>query len=278
MIVDSFAQFNLLDSSDILDVRYFTANEIKAQAIKEEGVTLFDFYSMADLNHADKWPHPQFDYRMNYLGFRMEEVPKEVDIAVFGCSFTFGLGLPTDMLWHTLLSKELNMSCVNFGLAGASVKTIIDIFLIVSKHIKIKKAIFLLPTFTRMQIAKHNQVTNKVQNLSAIPGHESQLCMAYGIDTDMLFRAMPSEELFKIAKNEIYLAEYIAKVRGIETYFGAWEEESAGFLNIMDLKHSTKLPQWYTPAECVGDLARDQMHPGPKHHAYWFNSIKHLIK
>jgi len=48
MIIDSFAQFNLLDSSDILDVRYFTANEIKAQSIKKEGTTLFDFYSMAD--------------------------------------------------------------------------------------------------------------------------------------------------------------------------------------------------------------------------------------
>lgn len=278
MILDSFAQFNLLDSSNILDVRYFTANEIKAQSIKPDGVTIFDFYSMADLNCADKWPHDQFDYRMNYLGFRMEEVPKEVDIAVFGCSFTFGLGLPKEMLWHSLLSKELNQTCLNFGLAGASVKTIIDIFLIVSKHIKIKKAIFLLPTFTRMQVAKHNQLSNTVQNLSAIPGHESQLCIAYGIDTHNLFKSVPNEELFKIAKNEIYLAEYIAKDRGIETYFGAWEEESAGFLSLMDLKHSTKLPAWYTPAECVGDLARDQMHPGPKHHQYWFNSIKHLIK
>ena len=278
MILDSFAQLNLLDSTDILDVRYFTANEIRVQSIKKDGVTIFDFFSMDDLNYADKWKHPPFDYKMNYLGFRMEEVPKEVDIAVFGCSFTFGLGLPTEMLWHNLLAKELNMSCANFGVAGASAKTIIEIFLIVSKHIKIKKAIFLLPTFTRMQIAKHNELSNRVQNLSAIPGHESQLCVAYGIDTHVLFKALPNEELYKIVKNEIYLAEYVANNRGIETYFGAWEEESANFLEIMNLKYGTKLPQWHTPAECVGDLARDQMHPGPKHQEYWFNNIKDIIK
>ena len=94
----------------------------------------------------------------------------------------------------------------------------------------------------------------------------------------MLFKALPNEELYKIVKNEIYLAEYVANNRGIETYFGAWEEESANFLEIMNLKYGTKLPQWHTPAECVGDLARDQMHPGPKHQEYWFNNIKDIIK
>ena len=65
MILDSFAQLNLLDSTDILDVRYFTANEIRVQSIKKDGVTIFDFFSMDDLNYADKWQHQPFDYKMN---------------------------------------------------------------------------------------------------------------------------------------------------------------------------------------------------------------------
>lgn len=270
-----FATLNLTNSKDITDLLHYVHNE--AQSIKPEGVTVFDFYSMDDLNHADKWEYEPFDYRVNPYGFRMEELPKEVDIAVFGCSFTFGIGMPEHLLWHSLLAKDLKVSCANFGIAGASVKTIIDTFLIVSKHVKIKKAIFLFPPFMRFQVAKTN-VEGVTSHFDVIPGHKSQLCRRYGIDGDMVYKTLPNEELFKVAKDSLYLAEYIAKDRDIEIFYSCWEDESWYFIENMKFEYAKLLPRWMTPDDCHGDLARDRMHPGPKHHKYWSLSINRFLK
>jgi hypothetical protein len=275
---NNFARLNLLDSKDISDVLLFTKPEIIPHAIKPTGATEFDYYTINDLKYAHEWPHPHFGYTMHNLGFRFSELPEEVDIAVFGCSFTFGLGLPEDKLWHSIVSKNLGMTCVNFGLAGSSVQTIIDVFLIVSKHVKIKKAVFLFPPFTRYQVARGDKETDNYIHLSAIPSHKSELCTSYGVNTFDLYKSLPHEELFKNSKNAIYLAEHIAKLRDIKIFYGAWEDESFYFISHMNFEYATLLPRWFTTDECQGDLARDQQHPGIKHHAYWASMIERFLK
>lgn len=229
------------------------------------------------MKYAHEWPYP-FTYVVNEHCFRFEEIPTETDLAVFGCSFTFGLGLPKEMLWHDILAKELNLSCLNFGMCGASIKSIVDVFCIVSKHIKIKKAIFLLPSIVRTQIAKTHPLIDRVDYLTAFPGHPSQLCNSYSINNEGYFKYFPEEELNKDAKESVYLSQFVAKHRGIDAYYGSWDPDTIKLLKAMQFTNGTLLPEWWTPVHLSDDKARDKMHPGPEHNKYWANEIKPFIK
>ncbi len=145
---------NLLDSESLDDVTGYTKTEHVTWTDEPYRI---DFASRGEIEHASTWKGPNFDYYFNKLGFRFsDDIPSSIDIGAFGCSFTAGLGLPDNYLWHNLLASELQLTSLNFGVSGASAKSITDLFLIVSKHIQMKHAVFLLPSYNRMQIGiKH---------------------------------------------------------------------------------------------------------------------------
>jgi hypothetical protein len=64
-------------------------------------------------------------YKINNSGFRAYNhtgKPKNI-IACFGCSNTFGVGLPDEHTWPFILNKKLGFAdykCHNFGISGAS--------------------------------------------------------------------------------------------------------------------------------------------------------------
>ena len=64
---------------------------------------------------------PSISYTFNAHGFRSREINvNDSGIAVFGCSFTTGVGLPLDKTYHYYVGQELNLPVDNFGVAGAS--------------------------------------------------------------------------------------------------------------------------------------------------------------
>ena len=64
---------------------------------------------------------PSISYTFNTDGFRSREITvNDPGIAVFGCSYTTGVGLPWDKLYHYYIGQELNLPVDNFGVAGAS--------------------------------------------------------------------------------------------------------------------------------------------------------------
>ena len=274
---DSFAKLNLLNSKSLNDINRFT--NIDA-IIDDQTSWVAEYWGNADLKYADDWSYGPINYRINKFGFRGDELPNETDIAAFGCSFTFGTGLPESKLWHNLLATELNKSSINFGLPARSIQTIIDIFLIVSKHIKIKNAIFLLPSISRIQIAKTHPNVNVINHLNCCVDYKSAINKTYGIDEDIIYRAIPDEEMYKNCKNQLYLLDYLSKDRGIQCYVSSWEPGVYDFITRLDLTSVIVLPNWISPSleYAKADLARDKLHPGPAHHSLWMNKIKDYIK
>ena len=273
---DSFAKLNLLNSKSFDDIRRFTA--INWTEIMKEGYVT-DFFSHGDSLHSTKWMHPHFNYTINSHGCRGDEIPLETDLAAFGCSFTFGLGLPNYMLWHDMLAKKLNTQCVNFGQPACSIESIVDIFLIASKHVTIKKAIFLLPSINRLQIAKKHPDCDLINYVNVMPDYSSGVNELFGVSSDKVYRAIPEEEIYKICKNQLYLLDYIAKERGIQVYISSWEEETYDFVKQLDVE-SIILPRWESPSLefANADLARDLKHPGPKHHELFADKVIDYIK
>ena len=271
-----FPKLNLLDSKTIEDIKYFSITTPGHVAYVDE------YWGNDDIKHAEEWLYEQFNYRINDYGFRGNLViPKEIDIAAFGCSFTFGTGLAEHMLWHNLLAKELNMLSFNFGLPARSIESCVDSFLILSKHIRISNAIFLFPSLNRFQLAKENPDTKgEVYYLNTTPTFKSALNESFGINEDYLHRSMPEEETKNICKNQIYLLEHMAKLRNVIVYISSWDLLTYNFLCELDLSYVKLLPVWKSESleYANNDLARDKCHPGPKHHLKWMSEIKENIK
>lgn len=269
-----FDKLNLLKSKSLSDITAFGP-------YKTEGFAhITDFFGSDDITYAHMWPHAPFNYTINDNGFRGAEFPTETDIAAFGCSFTFGSGLPDSMLWYKLLADELGKSGVNFGVPSASIESIVDIFLIASTHIKMKSAVFLFPPHTRMQIAMKHPVNDRIDYLNTDVSCVSVINKAYGLDPEYLYRGIPEEEMYKSCKNKIYLLEHIAKERGIDIYVSSWSADTYKLLEGLELESAILLPEWSSPSMefADNDKARDNKHPGPKHHELWVDKIKSYIK
>lgn len=269
-----FDKLNLLKSKSLSDITAFGPYKHDAFAHVAE------FFGPDDVTYAHLWPHEHFTYTMNDSGYRGPAFPDETDIAAFGCSFTFGSGLPDHMLWHKLLSDELGKTSVNFGVPSASIESIIDMFLIASTHIKMKSAVFLFPHYSRLQIAKKHPVRDTIEYLNTDASYISVQNKAYGLESEHLYRGIPNEEMYKIGKNKIYLLEHIAKERGIDVYVSSWSADTYKLLEELELESITVLPEWRSPSMEFAneDKARDNKHPGPKHHALWVNTMKSYIK
>jgi hypothetical protein len=80
------------------------------------------------LNYIDEMPsflgdyllHKNVSYVVNSDGYRSKESKEAADLMTLGCSFTFGVGLPEDKVWPSLLADKLGMSLVNIAMAGDS--------------------------------------------------------------------------------------------------------------------------------------------------------------
>jgi hypothetical protein len=269
---------NLLDSESLDDVTGYTKTEHVTWTDEPYRI---DFASRGEIEHASTWQGPNFDYYFNKFGFRFpDKIPDNIDIGAFGCSFTAGLGLPEDYLWHNLVASELQLTSLNFGVSGASVKSIAELFLITSKHIQMKHAVFLLPSYNRMQIGIKHMKKDMLTHLSLIPGLKSELSFSYGVDVEMLYKHIPDDDQIKTFKNDMYLLDYVAKNRNIKVYFSSWDGVTYNLLNQLNLKNSTILPLWSSKSkeQAESDLARDKKHPGPIHHTQWANVVREFIK
>ena len=67
-----------------------------------------------------------FDYQHNFHGFRDHNFQDfvfdntENEIWCFGCSFTYGVGVPAEYTWPALIQQKTGLTTKNFGVKGAS--------------------------------------------------------------------------------------------------------------------------------------------------------------
>lgn len=274
---------NFLTSKNINDVKKLTLCTTRPDLRIANPITV-DCFSPREHEHKSTWKFQNFDYSISELGFRGNTLPTEIDIAAFGCSFTFGQGLAEEMTWPNLLATDLNMTVYNFGQPATGVKNIADLFALLTTHVKIKHAIFLLPPYHRLQVAAKNQRTNSVDIVPILPNYEGSIVGRYTVNSADIYKALPEEELMKIFKDAVYLIDHLSSLKGIRAYYSSWEKDTYKFLAHMK-NNLNLLPEWTARAEYTGtveylndDFARDMLHPGPRHHKNWSWKIKDFIK
>lgn len=236
-----------------------------------------DTFSHYMLKGNKKYSTDDIFYDINEYGFRIN--PKELNsnkdiIACFGCSNTFGVGLPWDQTWvhnlNVLLDYKYNVK--NYGVIGASTDYMTRMIYNYTLNNKPKIICCLFPEITRMEII--DEETGYIWNFhSALFSHF--LDPRYQDDLENWKKSQrktydayqciykEKNSLFNFIKNFKFI-EMICKLNNIKMYWGTWST----FLNLL-------------PEECIktyfnndsfvgvtsntfdgGDLARDNDHLG----------------
>lgn len=94
-------------------------------------------------------------YELNSLGYRSNEF-KEVPLVTAGCSVTYGIGVPQETIWSTIVAKNLNLEHVNLAVPGWSAEAIVDnLFKYFYNYGNPKYLFVLFPDYNRIVFTSH---------------------------------------------------------------------------------------------------------------------------
>lgn len=105
------------------------------------------------------WTTTPVTYKFNSQGFRCEEFTEEPSVMFLGCSFTFGLGVPNENIWPTLVAQSLGLKSVNLGQAGGSHDAAFRLCHRWINQIKPKVCILLSPPMYRIEVIEPDMIT-----------------------------------------------------------------------------------------------------------------------
>jgi hypothetical protein len=96
--------------------------------------------------------HADFNYQHNEWNFRSGAIVRDCAVAFYGCSMTWGHGIPEATRWTDLVASQHGLSFNNFGLPGMGTDSLLDIFWATSQHVKMQTAVFMLNGAYRPQV------------------------------------------------------------------------------------------------------------------------------
>ena len=228
------------------------------------------------------WPqYTDFVYQANRLGFRdLHEPLDQVDHCYYGCSMTYGEGVPNAGVWTSQLDKILGTSSNNFGIGGTSVEECMLMFLTTSRLVKMKRAVFLFPDFHRKTMCV--SAVNNQRDCIYVPflgtykedkPHLDRYNRNIRDARDTYYR-LPGVHMMDSFRTVVQHILYVAELRGIEIVMGTWNAQTAQVLNHMKKSNpSLKIADWIP----IVDEGRDQHHPGIVTQANWAKEFAKVI-
>lgn len=223
---------------------------------------------------ANKQYPVDFDYTINSFGFRGNEVSTDVDVCYYGCSTTYGQGVPDDAIFTSVVDKNMNFTSNNFGLRGAGDNEIFNVFVSTTKFIKMKRAVFVFPELDRitLPIRKKSGIEfmNLYNNYYELFDRDHPLFLA-----GESFYKMPDEYFIDRFKYNIQQIMYIADLVGIEeVYISSWSTAVNRFLTKIQQKKFKTIPSFQRSINLEKkDSGRDLIHPGINWHEQFANDI-----
>jgi hypothetical protein len=274
--IENLLNLNTINT-DINSIKFYTVATTRPDLILKNNqlIDRVETFSTLEQKHKEHWKSEDFDYRLTNLGFRGIDIPKHISLAAFGCSYTFGQGLPEHKIWHRLLDEK----SYNFGQPGASIKSITDMFLIISNNLKLDKAIFLLPNYVRQIVATESYSDKSISLVPLLQNYKGTFQSDYDIELDSYYKYTPNIELIRRMKDDLYLVDHISKIRGIKLYVSSWDRPTYNLIKLMNFNNTIILPEWTSPESehDKTELARDRLHPGMSHHKYWADQIRDIV-
>lgn len=97
------------------------------------------------------WLDRTITYKFNSNGFRSAEF-QEGSVVYLGCSITFGIGLPLENTFPSLVSEKLELDCCNLAVSGSSNDTAFRLAEYWLCRIKPKMVILMSPDSSRIEL------------------------------------------------------------------------------------------------------------------------------
>lgn len=217
-------------------------------------------YTVPYFVHKEKYYDDNpWEYSINEYGFRGSNWTFEKSPAVFGCSFTFGIG--ASQTYADFLAKELKIKNIpNLGVPGGSIHNIIKLFCAFINHHPVSEAVIMLPTIHRVLLpTEYLDKSYILQN--HLPGfprdNKKRLKAIYSIHTDTVLSSQIADY--------IEWAKLAAESKGIKIHWGTWWQDTYNLIsNIADdpILWRVDFPR-----------GRDGSHPGLDSHQWLANEL-----
>lgn len=209
--------------------------------------------------------HVEYDitqeYRINKSGYRGPELSEGIDMVVAGCSFTYGMGVPENGTWGSILANSLGMSYNNISQNGASIPWIVrQLFAYFKEYGNPKVLVCLFPNLTRTFFSSDSEILisddgyvedsthdldkrKSIYNteLSHIPANQDR--PKYSKKPHSLEDVIGLDFIVQIAMQNIRMLEQYCKSSGIKFVWGSWSEavcdmiEGQGLSSEYDFSH-----------------------------------------
>jgi len=103
------------------------------------------------------WDKPEaVTYKINSKGFRCEEFDDTPCLVALGCSYTFGVGLPEQDTWPSLVGKALGLKVVNLAWGGQGADYCFRMAEYWLPRLPVKYCVLLNPPPSRIEVLMEN--------------------------------------------------------------------------------------------------------------------------
>lgn len=241
-------------TKDPIDIQYINSIEIEDTRVAME-------------KHLSKYYEDDVMYHINEYGFRGDiNFTTENNIATFGCSATYGVGLPQSDIYNHIIASALNKNLYNFGAPGSGSGKMCRYFSSTSDWFKYDTAIFLFPPIYRIE---HPAIDheNLIIGRNIMPNEEMYAQLK------STFMYLNDEHFFVDFYRNINHIQSIASAKNIKVFFSSWDDLAYEHLEKYLGKDNKQLLPHFNDSSIPAAVARDGKHSGGELHKNFANKV-----
>ena len=195
-----------------------------------------------------------FKETWNSIGMRQaHEIAQDVDCCFYGCSITWGQGVPDSAVWVNQLARSMGWTHNNFAISALSQEECVNLFMVTSRMVKMHTAIFMLPDYARITQAFKEKDSLNFRSIAGPVEHQYADFKQFHKD----YISLPDEYFYDRVLRNLEIIARLAELQGIRVLVSTW---------------SGLLPQ-VNSLHCVEGIfggsdkgGRDKRHPGCQWH------------
>lgn len=224
-------------------------------------------------------------YKLNGYGYRSDQFKNNAKTLFAGCSHTFGIGLPIEYVWTSMLGKELgNREQFNLGVCGASFSSIIDnIYSYINDFGKPEELFVLFPNIERFE--KVIESSGDVFLAHTLYAHRSNK------EEVAVSDVVTYEHMLMLFVRSVRALEAYCDAAGIRLYWATWDvglnktiTNVKGFRRYVSIFNGKNSPEYVDHALKHGDrkhkywLKAADGHPGIRDHVIYTRAFLDAYK
>jgi hypothetical protein len=226
-------------------------------------------------NDIWRWDHlnPEyqgFTYEINSLGFRDKEFDTGAECAYFGCSITYGEGVPADRRWTSLVDQAQGWRSNNLAVRGMALDELTTLLISSIQYMpELKYVIVLAPPVIRQNIpftlSDGSVEFHLINPHSNTPINLDKKLIQEIQDFRRNYYSLNDEYFYDRFDQEIWTIKKICDLKGIKLIITTWAMSNITFTECY--KHAMHIPDGEISVIIANDkTGRDFSHPGPAAH------------